>query len=227
MLHELAHSLAAFVAAHGYWAIALVVGVESMGVPLPGETALIATAAFAGQTHRLSLVWVVVSAALGAIVGDNLGFAVGREGGFRLMLRYGPKIGMHPRRLKLAVWLFRKYGGAVVFFGRFVALLRAWAAFLAGTHRMTWGRFLVWNAAGGVVWATAIGVAGYALGRRVHELVGTVGRVLLVVAIALLLVIGWFLKRHAKALEDRAERELPGPIEDVVHAHHGPRSVRA
>jgi membrane protein DedA with SNARE-associated domain len=144
-----------------------------------------------------------------------------------LLLRHGPKIGITERRLKLGVWMFRKYGGAVVFFGRFVALLRTWAAFLAGTNRMTWGRFLIWNALGGVVWSTTFGLAGFFLGRRVHEIAGTIGRVLFVGAIALLVLATWFLRRHAKALEARAEREMPGPIEDIVHAHVRRDSQRA
>jgi membrane protein DedA with SNARE-associated domain len=219
VLHELAHTLAAFVARNGYWAVALIIGIESMGIPLPGETVLVATAVFAGQTHRLSIVLVIVSAVVGAVLGDNAGFAIGREGGFRLLLRHGPKIGITERRLKLGVWLFRKYGGAVVFFGRFIALLRTWAAFLAGTNRMTWGRFLVWNAIGGIVWATAFGLAGFYLGRRVHELAGTIGKIMLLAALVLIVILTRFVRRHAKALEDRAEREMPGPIEDVVHAH--------
>ena len=219
MLHELAHSLAAFVARNGYWAVALVIGIESMGVPLPGETVLVATAVFAGQTHELSIFWIIAFAALGAILGDNAGFAIGREGGFRLLFRYGPKIGVSERRLKLGIWLFRKYGGAVVFFGRFVALLRTWAAFLAGTNRMTWGRFLIWNALGGVVWSTLFGLAGFVLGRRVHEIAGTFGRAIFVLAVVVIVAAVWFARRHAKELEDRAEREMPGPIEDVVHAH--------
>lgn len=220
MLHEITHALLELVAAHGYWAVGLVVAIESMGVPLPGETVLVATAIFAGKTHNLSIFWIVASAALGAVVGDNLGFVVGREGGFRLLLRWGPKLHVDEKRMKLGVWLFRKYGGAVVFFGRFVAVLRTWAAFLAGTNRMTWGKFLLWNALGGVVWSTVFGLAGYFLGERVHAIAGTIGRVLFALAVVLVVAVVWFVRRHAKTLEDRAEREMPGPLEDHVHLRH-------
>jgi len=93
---------------------------------------------------------VIAAAASGAILGDNLGFWIGREGGYRLLRRYGRYIRLEERRLKLGQYLFMRHGGKVVFFGRFVAVLRAWAAFLAGTNRMRWPRFLLFNAAGGI-----------------------------------------------------------------------------
>lgn len=142
---------------------------QSTGIPFPGETTLLAAATYAGTTHHLSIALVIVAAASGAILGDNLGFWVGREGGYRLLRRYGRYIRLERRRLKLGQYLFRQHGGKVVFFGRFVAVLRAFAAFLAGTNRMPWGRFLAFNAAGGIVWAIVYGLGGYALGRNVHR----------------------------------------------------------
>lgn len=116
---------------------------------LPGESTLIAAALYGGVTHHLNIVFVVVAAATGAIVGDNIGFLIGRDIGFRLLVRYGQYIHMTPARIKLGQYLFLRHGGKVVFVGRFVAILRALAAFLAGANRMTWPRFLVFNAAGG------------------------------------------------------------------------------
>src|SRR5258706_2179629 len=139
-------------ATYGYWAVLLVVGLESTGIPLPGETMLVAAAIYAGTTHQLSIQWVIAAAAAGAILGDNLGFWVGREGGYRLLRRYGHLVRLNERKLKLGLYLFRRRGGTVVFFGRFVAVLRMWAAFLAGTHRMEWKRFLLFNALGGIAW---------------------------------------------------------------------------
>src|SRR5260370_9299682 len=98
---------------------------ESPGIPFPGETMLLISAIAAGTTHQLSIAWVTVAAASGAILGDNLGFWVGREGGYRLLRRYGRSIHLEERRLKLGQYLFLKHGGKVVFFGRFVAGLRA------------------------------------------------------------------------------------------------------
>ena len=129
-------TLTQLLATYGYLVVLLFVAIESTGIPFPGETMLLVAAIAAGTTHQLSIAWVIVAAALGAILGDNLGFWVGHEGGYRLLRRYGRYIRLDERRLKLGQYLFLKHGGKVVFFGRFVAVLRAWAAFLAGTNRM-------------------------------------------------------------------------------------------
>jgi len=197
----------------GYGAVMLAVGIESVGIPFPGETTLIAAAAYAGSTHKLNVVFVVAAAAAGAIIGDNIGFWIGREIGLRLLLRYGKYIRMTERRIKLGQYLFQRYGGAVVFFGRFVAVLRALAAFLAGTNRMSWPRFLVFNAAGGIVWSSAYGFGAYALGTQIHRLAGPVGIALGAVALVLIVCAIVFVHRHEHQLEDEAERALPGPIE--------------
>jgi len=197
----------------GYGAVMLAVGIESMGIPFPGEATLIAAAAYAGSTHKLNIVFVVAAGAAGAIIGDNIGFWIGREVGLRLLLRYGKYIRMTERRIKLGQYLFQRYGGTVVFFGRFVAVLRALAAFLAGTNRMTWPRFLVFNAAGGIVWAGVYGFGAYALGTQIHRLAGPVGAGLGAVALVLIVCGFVFLRRHEHQLEDEAERALPGPIE--------------
>ena len=108
--------------------------------------------------------------AAGAIVGDNLGCWVGHEGSYRLLRRYGRVIRLDERKLKLGQYLFLKRGGKVIFFGRYVAMLRAWAACLAGTERMAWPRCLVFNAAGDILWPTLYGLGGYAFGNNVHRL---------------------------------------------------------
>lgn len=196
----------------GYGAVFVAVAIESIGIPFPGETTLIAAAIYAGTTHNLSITLLVLVAAAGAIVGDNIGFWLWREFGFRLLLRYGPKIGIDERRIRLGQYLFLKYGGEVVFFGRFVAVLRALAAFLAGTNAMTWPRFLVFNAAGAVVWAGLYGVGAYNLGRNIHRFAGPVGAIIGVIAVIVIVAVLVFLRRNEKRLEDEAERALPGPI---------------
>ncbi len=152
---------------YGYGAVALAVGIESIGIPFPGETMLIAAAVYAGSTHQLSVTLVVVAAAAGAIMGDNIGFWIGREFGFRFLLRYGRYVRVTEPRIKLGQYLFLRHGGKVVFFGRFVAVLRALAAALAGTNRMSWLRFLAFNAAGGIAWATIYGFGAYLLGQQI------------------------------------------------------------
>ena len=196
----------------GYAAVFFFVGIESLGIPVPGETMLIAAALYAGATHRLSIVIVVIVAAAGAIIGDNIGFGIGHWGGYRLLLRYGKYIRLHEGRVKLARYLFARHGGKVVFFGRFVSVLRTYAAFLAGTARMKWPPFIVFNAAGGIIWATAWGVAAYVAGDRIHSLGGPVdiafGGIAVLVIVAIVLV----LRRTEAALVEQAERAFPGPL---------------
>jgi membrane protein DedA with SNARE-associated domain len=213
MFHLGTSTLTHLLASYGYLAVLVFVAIESSGIPLPGETILLLAAIAAGTTHQLSIAWVIVAAAGGAILGDNLGFWVGREGGYRLLRRYGRYIYLEERRLKLGQYLFLKHGGKVVFFGRFVAVLRAWAAFLAGTNRMRWPRFLLFNAAGGLVWATLYGLGGYFLGDNIHRLVGPVGIVFLVLAVLLIIVGIVIVRRNEERLEDEAERALPGPLD--------------
>jgi len=199
---------------YGYGAVLLFVGIESTGIPFPGETMLIAAAIAAGTTHHLLIPLVIIAAASGAILGDNLGFLAGRKGGYRLLRRYGRYIRLDERKLKLGQYLFKRYGGRVVFFGRFVAVLRAWAAFLAGTNRMPYPRFLAFNAAGGILWATIFGLAGYALGDNVQRLTGPIGIASIGVA-ALLIVAGLVvLARNERRLEAEAERAMPGPLDE-------------
>src|SRR5262245_61999620 len=183
-----------------------------MGVPLPGEYAADADAVYAGTTHKLDIFGVIAAAAAGAVIGDNIGYEIGRWVGFPLLVRFGPRIGLDERRLKLGQYLFSRYGGAIVFFGRFVALLRALAALLAGTNRMPWLRFFFFNAAGGAVWASTFGFGGYWLGSSIHELSRPLGLGLFVVAVigAALGIV--FLRRHEQSFLRDAERAFPGPL---------------
>src|SRR6266516_5311008 len=202
-----------FLATYGYWAVLVFIAIESTGIPFPGESMLILAAIYAGTTHNLSIPWVIIAAAAGAILGDNLGFWVGREGGFRLLRRYGKYIRLDERKLKLGQYLFHQHGAKVVFFGRFVAVLRACAAFLAGTNLMPWSRFLPANAAGGILWATIYGLGGYFLGKNVNRLAGPVGIATVIIAALIIIVFLVFLKRNEKRLEEEAERALPGPLD--------------
>jgi len=207
--HDLTHLLSTY----GYWAVFFFVAIESTGIPFPGETMLIVASVYAGSTHQLSIELVIAAAAAGAIVGDNLGFLVGHFGGYRLLRRYGKYIRLDERKLKLGQYLFMKHGGKVVFFGRFVAVLRAWAAFLAGTNRMHWKRFVIYNAGGGIVWATLYGLGGYLLGNNIHRFAGPFG--IAVAVLAAIIIIGFlvYLRRNEHRLEDEAERALPGPLD--------------
>ena len=213
MISVTAQNLLHLLATYGYWAVFVFIAIESMGIPFPGETMLLIAAIYAGTTHRLSILLVIVAAASGAILGDNLGFIIGRVGGYRLLRRYGRYIRLDERKLKLGQYLFMKHGGKVVFFGRFVAVLRAWAAFLAGTNRMRWPGFLLFNALGGIVWATLFGLGGYYLGDNIHRLTGPVAITCTVLATLIIIAFLIFVHRNEQRLEAEAERALPGPLD--------------
>jgi membrane protein DedA with SNARE-associated domain len=196
-------------ATYGYVAVFFFIAIESTGIPFPGETMLITAAIYAGHTHRLNIILVIAFAAAGAIIGDNLGYAVGHWGGYRLLRRYGRFIRLHERRLKLGQYLFLQHGGKVVFFGRFISILRAYAAFLAGTNRMPWWRFFAFNAAGGIVWAIVFGTGAYVLGTQIHNLSQTasiVGGILAAFAIVAFIV---FIRRNEERLMAEADRAIP------------------
>jgi membrane protein DedA with SNARE-associated domain len=191
-----AGSVASVVVAHGYPAVALIVGLESMGLPVPGETVLITAAIYAGSTHGLELGPIIAAAAAGAIAGDAAGFWIGRWVGDPLLQQYGRRVRLTPQRLALGRQLFERYGGALVFFGRFVSLLRTLAALLAGVNRMPWRRFLAFNAAGGFAWATTIGVGAYLLGQRIERVHGVIGVAGLIMTIGVILALWTFVKRY-------------------------------
>src|SRR5438034_670017 len=131
MLEHGADQLALFIAAFGYTAVFLGVAIESSGIPFPGETILVLAAAYAATSGGLELPLIIAAAAAGAILGDNCGYWLGREGGYRLIMRYGKYVRLDEHKLRIGQYFFWKHGPKVVFIGRFVAVLRCWAAFLA------------------------------------------------------------------------------------------------
>ncbi len=205
-----------FVDHWSYLAVFVIVAVESLGIPLPGETTLITAATLAG-THtggvHLAILWVIVAGVAGAIIGDNIGYGLGWWGGYRLLVRYGRYIHLEQAKVKVARYVFKRHGGKVVFFGRFVAILRAYAAFLAGAGRMRWPAFLVYNAVGGIVWATGWSLAAYELGKNLSHFQGPADIVLGVVGGVLVIAGVLVMRRVAARLEGVAEREFPGPLE--------------
>ena len=197
---------------YGYLAVGLIVGLESLGIPLPGETTLVVAAIYAGKTHNLNIVGVILSAIAGAIIGDNIGFLIGHWGGYRLLVRYGHYIRLTQPRVKLLRYMFHRFGGRVVFFGRFVSILRAYAAFFAGTSRMPWQRFLVFNATGGIVWAAAWGTAAYVLGNQIDRLSRPLDLVFGAVAALVIVVGAIMIRRYENDLERVAEDTFPTPL---------------
>jgi membrane-associated protein len=192
----------------GYPLLFLVVMGESSGMPIPGETGLIAAAVLASQ-GKLKIEVVIAIAAAAAIVGDNIGYVIGRKGGRWLLERPGR---FHYQRLQVLATgqpFFERHGPKAVFFGRFVLGLRVWASWLAGATHMHWRSFVVWNALGGIVWATGIGLAAYFLGHSAGNVVQAFGLYGLA-ALALAVVSGLVAHR-------RHQRHRP-------HAHEEPEA---
>ncbi len=219
-------ALEQFLATFGYLAVFIFVMIESLGIPFPGETMLLLGSFFVAIDHRLSLPFVIASAALGAIIGDNIGYAIGRKGGRplveHLIERYGRYIFLKPEHLARAERFFAKHGDKTVFFGRFISILRTWAAFLAGVNRMHWRTFLIYNAAGGIIWAAIYGTLGYLAGRFFHDNfpavehiardVGWVGAGVVVAAIAIAVIV----VRVRRARQDRQTQSPEKPEPEKV-----------
>lgn len=196
---------------YGYFAVFATVCLECLGVPIPGETALVAAAIFAAG-GELNIFIVIGAAALAAIVGGSIGYWIGRAFGFPLVIRYGRYIHLDEPRLKLGQYLFKRHGGKIVFFGRFIALLRAFAAVLAGINRLPWPRFSLFNALGALVWASVFGFGGYFLGQAFEHYARPVGIAVLVCAVIGAIVASRFIAHHERRLIEEAEAAMPGPL---------------
>src|SRR5215470_6617878 len=208
-LHE---HLQQLVATHGYWAIAVIVGLESMGIPLPGETILVLAAIYAAADPALNIWFVIAAATVGSILGDNAGYWIGKHYAYALLVRYGSHIGMSASRIKVGQFLFGRHGSKVVFFGRFVALLRILAAFLAGVNHMPWRKFLIANAAGAVLWSSVFGVGGFYFGKLLLRLHHAIAIPVFVLVLTAFFVFGYLINRYERYLVEAAERDLPGPL---------------
>lgn len=213
---------------YGYAFLFVIVGLESLGVPLPGETALVTAAAYAALGH-LDIRFVIATAAAAAIVGDSGGYWIGREGGLALVRRWGRRIHVNEHHLTMAHAFFERHGGKTVFIGRFVALLRTWAAILAGVACMPYGEFFLYNASGGIVWAIVFGTLGYAFGRNLPRLEHNIGQASLVVVLLVALLVTLYLltrwfganrERVAGGVAARWSHVLESPRLERVHQRH-------
>jgi membrane protein DedA with SNARE-associated domain len=177
-----------------------------MGLPVPGETMLLTAAVYAGVSGHLAIALVITAAAAGAILGDNVGYLIGRTLGQGVERRFGGAGRRSGSALQVGRYLFQRHGGKAVFFGRFVAVLRIFAALLAGATHMPWPRFALYNAAGSVLWATLMGLLGYGLGSSVTGPLGIAG---LVSAALVTLVLGLALRRYGQRWEREALHAFP------------------
>ena len=202
-----------------YLIVGLVIGTESLGIPLPGEIVLVSAALLASQHDALSPLWIGVCASVGAIVGDSIGYAIGRKGGPRLFAWAGRKFPKHfgPEHIAKARGVFQRRGVWAVFFGRFVALLRILAGPLAGSLHMHYGKFLAANALGGIVWAGGTTAAVYYLGQVAEDWLSRFSWIGLCVAVVAGVVGTVIVKKRMGAHHhDHDHDEDPPPAEAAV-----------
>jgi membrane protein DedA with SNARE-associated domain len=202
-----------FIQTYGYLAVFLLVLAECLGVPLPGETAVILAGTYAGHTHHLNPWLIFLVAAAAAIIGNSIGYWIGDKGGYPLARRYGHYVRLDERKLKVARYLFDQQGTKVVFFGRFVSILRTYVAFLAGTSRMQWPRFFAANVAGGIVWAAVYTFASYYAGHALRQASREIDVIVVIVAVVVIVAFVFLVRHSIKRYADRAEAAYPGPLE--------------
>ena len=207
------HHLVELLHSYGIVVVGAVIALESLGLPLPGETLLIAAAVVAGTTLQLNIATVIGAAALGSIIGQAAGYVIGWSIGFRLLRRYGRYIGLTDRRLDLGRQLFARHGAKVVLAARFVVLLRTLAALLAGANRMPLGSFMAANVAGSVAWSSLYGLGAYLLGHEAVHLAGPVA-IGLGAVIAVALIGGLFVMRRNE------HRLLAQPVRTAVEQRY-------
>ena len=199
MDHAIFHSLRAFVADYGYWAVALALLSESAGLPVPGEITLLLASFLAYSEHQLHLVWIIVVATCAATLGGNLGYAFGHYGGRPLLDRYQSVFRITPATLKRGEEMFARYGAAAIFFARFVFGMRVFAGPLAGVLRMRWRAFTLFNFLGAAVWVTFIASVGYLFGQNWRSLLRAMQRfniAVLIVAVVVTLFLWWRHRRN-------------------------------
>jgi undecaprenyl-diphosphatase len=207
-VHDTLYNL---IGSYGYLIVFLLVGIESFGIPLPGETALITASAFAAL-GRLDIYGVIAAAATGAILGDNAGYWVGKKGGIALIHKYGRYVRLDEKKIARMHSFFEKHGAKTVFLGRFISLLRCWAAALAGVALMPYGTFMLWNALGGITWAGIFGTLGYIFGKNLPRLEHYLGQASMAAALLAALVVGlavlarWFSANRARISESLSEK---------------------
>ncbi len=205
-------SIAHILDTYGYVMVAIFIGIESTGIPFPGETMLLSASVYAAQGCGMREQWVIVACIIGATTGDNMGFWVGRTGG-RALIKKIPFV--KESHLAPAERYFQKYGGATVFFGRFLAVLRAWAAFLAGVNRMRPLKFFLYNLSGAAIWSTTFGLLGYELGRNLDKLKSIVSALGVFGAIVFFVIVGIAAGVYVARRRSSRHDKLPAPPEHV------------
>jgi membrane protein DedA with SNARE-associated domain len=200
MLHWVGH----LIESYGYAIVVVLVFAEGVGVPLPGETALITAAAVSAQSHRLTIIGVIIASFVGAAGGGVGGYWIGKTGGLQFLTKYGRFLGVTERRIARARKFFAEHGPKAVFFARFIAILRIFAGLLAGVTKMRFGIFLLWNALGALAWSILFGVLGYVFGNNLPRLEHLVGRTSLIafVVVAFVAIVLWHHRSSRSGLKE-------------------------
>lgn len=199
-LHNSLQLIEHYMLAYGYWAVFFGVMLENAGVPVPGETILLIAGYFA-STGKFHLGLVMLIAATGAVIGDNIGFAIGHHYGRSVLLRIGRFFFLTPKRFAHMENYFERHGNKTILVARFITGLRVFAALLAGASKMPWRVFIVFNVAGAILWSVAITTLGYLFGQSLPLLVKWVGRsgtILLIAAVVIAIVV-WRVRKHRKS----------------------------
>ncbi len=200
-LHNSLQLIEQYMLAYGYWAVFFGVMLENAGVPVPGETILLIAGYFAAsRADQFNIIRVMITAATGAVVGDNIGFAIGHHYGRGILLRFGRFIFLTPKRLEHMENYFQSHGNKTILVARFITGLRVFAALLAGASKMRWRVFFVYNVAGALLWSIVITTLGYLFGQSLPLLVKWVGRsgTILLIVVIVIVVIVWRIRSHRK-----------------------------
>src|SRR5260221_5284635 len=213
--------LAEFVSVYGIWLVAAFIALESVGIPLPAEAALIAAGFFAARTHHIDIWSLIAAGIVAAILGEVVGFWIGRRFGHQLLMRHGARLGFTEGRIRIGQWLFVRYGGRFVFIARFLPFLRNIAAVLAGTNSMAQHSFYFASATAAAAWIIGYGVAAYSFGEAFANLASPAAVILALSAILSILAASVLILRYERSLLAKAEREFPSRSES------GRRATRA
>jgi len=206
MSGEFAH----FVSAHGVWLVAAFIALETVGAPLPAEAFLIAAAIFAISAQDIA--WLIGAGILAAVLGNIAGFWIGRRFGYRLLTRYGGRVGLTADRIKIGQWLFLHYGVAFVFVARFLPFLRNMAAILAGANAMPQHRFYFASSIAAAAWVMLFGLGAYSFGEAFRNSASPAVIVSALIAAAIIVAIPTIIVRYEKRFLARAEQELPQAV---------------
>jgi membrane protein DedA with SNARE-associated domain len=205
-----AKKLAEFISIYAVWLVAACIALESIGMPLPAEAALIAAAFYAARTHGIDIRPLIAAGIVAAILGEIFGFWIGRRFGHQLLMRYGTRLGVTEERIRVGQWLFVRYGGRFVFIARFLPFLRNIAAVLAGTNSMAQHNFYFASATAAAAWIIGYGLAAYSFGEAFANLASPAAAVLGLAATLIVLATPLLILRYERSLLAKAEREFPG-----------------